>query len=205
MLTGSLNSFSKMLLRGDVVAHEIAQAVALLGVHAAGQADAYAEHLDPRNPALGDLVLDHAADRPERKLVGFKHEFDVLDEVDYVSLEVADRHVEVVPCYVHPHEVSGFGVESEHAGPAPSGGADLAFVLDEVVVDELGDELGDRGHAYAQCAAEVGTAVVRVRDAEPQDFSFDGGVLVRSLAKEGREHKIHIICKYISNNLLKEA
>ena len=105
--------------------------------------------------------------------------------------------MEMVPGDVHAHEISGLGVESVHAGPASSRGADLAFVLNEVVVDEFGDELGYGGHADAQCAAEVGNAVVRVRDAQTEDFSFDRSVLAGSFAEEGREHKIHIICKYI--------
>ena len=90
--------------------------------------------------------------------------------------------MEVVSGDVHSHEVSGLGVEPVHAGPPSSGGADLAFVLEEVVVDEFGDELGNGGHAYAQCTAEIGYAVVVVRDAKPKDFSFDDSVLAGGLA-----------------------
>ena len=175
-------------LEGEVVADEIRQAVALLRIDAARKAHAHAQDLDPGDAALDDLVHDHAAHRAEGVLVGLQHEFDVLDVRDDLAFEIADRDVEVVTRHVHADKVARVRIESVHARAASAGGAYLAFVLDEILIDQLADEFGDRGHADAQRPAEVGDAVVVVSDAQPQDFPLDVGALAGDVVKEGVGH-----------------
>ena len=183
----------------EVVADEIGEAVALLGVDAAGEAHAHAEDLDPGNAAADDLVHDHAAHGAEGVLVGHEHELDVLDIGNDLALEIADGDVEMVARDVHAHEIAGIRVEAVHARATAAGGAHLAFIFDKVLLHEFGNELGDGGDADSQRAAEVGDAIVVVSDAQTQDFPLHSGALAGGVVEKRRCHsgsRVQSVQKY---------
>ena len=110
--------------------------------------------------------------------------FYILDEIDYLALEVADGDVVVVSGHIHSHEVAGFGVEAVNARASSSRGANLTLIPEEAFSNEFGNEFGDSGYTDAEVAAEISNTVVAVFDAQFQDISFDCCVLAAGITQE---------------------
>ena len=94
----------------------------------------------------------------------------------------------MVSGHIHAHEIAGFRLETIYARAPASGGAHLAFVLDEIVFNQLSDQLGDGRNADAEGVAEIGYAVILVDYAEPEDFTLYAGILAAGIAQKSWCH-----------------
>ena len=56
------------------------------------------------------------------------------------------------------------------------------------ISSKFADEFGDGGYTDAQRTAEVGDAVVVMRDAEPENLPFDCRAFARRVVEEGCGH-----------------
>ena len=100
-------------------------------------------------------------------------EKDILDEELEIPREIGNGDVEMLSCDIYAYEVACIRIEPEGVRPTASAGAHLAFLDEETVAYQFGNQLGDGGDTERKVFTEVCDAAVSVPYAG-FDYSFLG-------------------------------
>ena len=141
-------------------------------------ADAQSEDLRTVDAAVGDEVLDVRADAFDALRAVDEFEREIVLLLDDVVLQVGDQEAHVVAADIHAGEVDGRIGQSEDVRTAAARGLDLAQIRDDVFVDKLLDQFGDRRDTDMQLFGQFRERALAVDGHVCDDVALDDAVFV---------------------------
>ena len=90
-----------------------------------------------------------------------------------LRLEVDGGHADRILPQLDADEIAGMGIQTVDVGLTAAHVALLAEIVDESLLDQFVEKLGDRGHAQHQCLAQLGNAGISANDVLIDDLLLD--------------------------------
>ena len=192
---GDVQVLGQDLVDGTVRVEGVEVAVAGLGIHAAGDADAHSEHAVPVQFPVDHEGADARGHLVQALFVQLQEERDVVLEGDEPALEVGDGDAGVRVAHVHADEVARLRIEAVDAGASSAGGPRLAHLDHETLLHELPDQFRDRGDAGIELLAQSRDAVFTAFDAQAEYGFLENGVFVVFFVQEGGSHLVLLLVR----------